>query len=457
MVRVHLGAAVDALQPQEEVIGRGVAVADGEALAEDGPAGVAAGVIVTAGVVGAVGADPVKEDQGPFLLRHALPQLAGGPELVVDGDAVRQELGAELRRLALAEVQGREAQVHAPAAGTVGAGDAVVALLRPEPDGRHALFQQPVDVGVREGAVKAQGQAVLPLPQGVQNGASQFLRRLRPRDKGGIPLDEAAQRRALGGVELPVRGGTEAGVRQAGEDGRHGPPADGGGGVVPALGVAALHHPRPVEPQDVLLILRVLRHVRDEAARGVALGHQGAVGGGQGLLRQGGGQDVGRGGPGGGLGVGAGELVSQGLQALQVEKVGLIGRLAVLPIGGGTLLRVPGLGKATEPPGEDHGLPYGEVVLHAEAAVRLAHGEAVLPEGGDVLVEGGVLRDVGELVGVGRPRTGQAGPGGGDGDAEEQGERQCQGQNTLSHRVLLPFSGQDQPTRCRSARVRSIR
>ncbi len=57
----------------------------------------------------------------------------------MDGDAVRQELGAELRRLALAEVQGREAQVHAAAAGTVGAADAVVALLRPEPDGVHAL------------------------------------------------------------------------------------------------------------------------------------------------------------------------------------------------------------------------------------------------------------------------------------------------------------------------------
>ena len=313
MVRVHLGAAVDALQPQEEVIGRGVAVADGEALPEDRPAGVAPGVIVTARVVGAVGADPVKEHQGLFLLRHALLELALGPEPVVDGDTVRQELGAELRRLALAEVQGREAQVHAPAAGTVGAADAVVALLRPEPDGRHALFQQPVDVGVREGAVKAQGQAVLPLPQGVQNSALQRLRRLRPRDIGVGPLDEAAQGGVLGAVELPVRGRAQAGVRQAGEDGRHGPPADGGGGVVPALGVAALHHPRPVEAEDVLLILRVLRHVRDEAARGVALGHQGAVGGGQGLLRQGGGQDVGRGGPGGGLGVGAGELISQGL------------------------------------------------------------------------------------------------------------------------------------------------
>ena len=165
-------------------------------------------------------------------------------------------------------------------------------------------------------------------------------------------------------------------------------------------------------------------------------------------------------GPGGRLG----QLVIQSLVqhplGLEIPEVGGIGPLGALQFhgcrreGGGARFRVPGAVQAADAPGEDHCLAHGHVGCQTVGAVRLAHGQAVFIQGGHVFIEGVVLRQVGELAGVGfaagevvcavfRCQNGNI----------QQGQGQQQGEQAFFHGAGLLSGGQS--GMFRSSAVRS--
>ena len=241
---------------------------------------------------------------------------------------------------------------------------------------------------------------------------------------------------------MPDRGQPQGGVYHPGQHGGRRAQGDGGLRQERAGFVTADADAAAVEPENVLIIGGVLRHIGDPAAAGVGLGHQGIVDEGQGRFRQKVRQHVGHLGPGGRLG----QLVIQSLVqhplGLEIPEVGGIGPLGPLQLheGGGARLRVPGAVQAADASGEDHRLAHGHVGRQAVGAVGLAYGQAVFIQGGYVFVKGVVLRQVGELAGVGfaagevvravfRRQNGDI----------QQGQRQKQGENTLFHST--PFRG----------------
>ena len=80
------GVAVDALQLQKQVVGAGVAVADGGAVLEQAVGQVADGGIVSRLVIGAVGGDPLIIGPGDLPLGGAGGDNALLPQGIVDGD-----------------------------------------------------------------------------------------------------------------------------------------------------------------------------------------------------------------------------------------------------------------------------------------------------------------------------------------------------------------------------------
>ena len=69
--------------------------------------------------------------------------------------------------------------------------------------------------------------------------------------------------------------------------------------------------------------------------------------------------------------------------------------------GGGTGLRVPGAVQAADAPGEDHRLSHGHRHRQAVSAVGLTDRQTVFVQGGYIFIEGMVLRQIGELAGIG--------------------------------------------------------
>ena len=120
------GGAPDALQLQKQVIGPGVAVADGGAVCKQAVGNVAEGIVPGLVVVDAVVADPAVVDPGLFQLRHIRTENSLVPEPVVDGDSGLHGGGAVLlgppSRPGGGKAQSR--QTRAP-----GAVDLVIALL----------------------------------------------------------------------------------------------------------------------------------------------------------------------------------------------------------------------------------------------------------------------------------------------------------------------------------------
>ena len=78
------GGAVDTLQFQKQIVGTGVAVADGGTQCKQAVRRVADGFISGLIVVDGIFTDPSVVDPGLFQLRHAGGDLPVGPELVVD-------------------------------------------------------------------------------------------------------------------------------------------------------------------------------------------------------------------------------------------------------------------------------------------------------------------------------------------------------------------------------------
>ena len=157
-----------------------------------------------------------------------------------------------------------------------------------------------------------------------------------------------------------------------------------------------------VQGEDILIVGCVFIDVRDGPAGGVALGHQLVVDAGKGLLRQNACQNVGHLGPGGGGGQLAVQCRVQG-DALrpQVQEIGHGGRLAICIVGSGACFRTAGAVEAADAGREDNSLSHCQRGVESVCTVRVAHGKPVFIEGGDIGVEGGVCRQIGELTGIG--------------------------------------------------------
>ena len=228
---------------------------------------------------------------------------------------------------------------------------------------------------------------------------------------------------------LPVGRYPQVGVDHAGQHGGDGAAGNGGVGMVCAHGIAAEADALAVQSEDVPVIWGLLRDVGDEAAGGVALGHQLIVDGRKDVLRQKVCQNVGHlrtGGHGEQLIV---HGVVQHALGLQIRQVRGGGQLSVRLPDGRACLRVAGTVQTADAAGENDGLVHGQRIVQAVGAVRFSDGKAVFVQGRDIAVKRGIGGEVGKLAFVGFGpnevfravflRTGR------NGQTQERRQKQC--------------------------------
>ena len=115
------------------------------------------------------------------------------------------------------------------------------------------------------------------------------------------------------------------------------------------------------------------------------------------------------------------------------------GGVAAAAVGVGAGLGVAGAVEAADPGCKNHDLPHGHGVLETEGAVVFAQGQAVLIQGGHIVIENRVLCQVGKLPGIGLAADEVAGAVlcRQDRDTQQQAECQSQGQDAGFHGALL--------------------
>ena len=297
---------------------------------------------------------------------------------------------------------GGEGQRDGAVAGVV-AGDGIVALL-------HVCFHDSEGLvhnlpGTQRGDVGiTQCQGVLVVGEHVADALIHLLRRSGGGDvlSGLHQISQSGAGGAPDTVHIPGGGQPQGRVHHAGQHGCRRAPGDGPVRQVRTGGVGAHGDARPVQEQNVLIVVGVLGDVGDEFAAGVPFRHQFVIDGGQDLRRQGARQHVGHLGPGGGSGQAAVQLRAQNALRLEIAQIALgRGGVAVPAPGAGTGFGVAGAVKAAEPGGKDHDLSHGHGILQTEGAVGLAHGQAVLIQRDHIVVKYRVRRQVGKLPGIG--------------------------------------------------------